>query len=70
MLRSQKDVWEELTGRSGNGTDVGQTFDRVVAVQRKLGLASREGQSASGRHHGPKSDEGWRRGRLVGVVEG
>ena len=29
------DVREELTGRSGNGTDIGQTLDRGVAVQKE-----------------------------------
>ena len=26
-------------------------------------------QSAPGRHNGPKGDEGWKRGRVVGAVE-
>ena len=34
-----------------------------------MGFAVGNRQSAPGRHNGPKSDEGWRRQRLVGAVE-
>ena len=48
---------EELTGGSGDGT---KSWTEESA--------SREWESASGRHNGPKSDEGWTRGRLVGAL--
>ena len=47
----------------------GNKLDSGVAVHRRLGSAAKKRQSASGRHKGPKSDEGWKSGRQVGAVE-
>ena len=43
----------------------GQKLDRGVAVQRRIGSASREWQSAPARPNGTKSDDGRKSGRLV-----
>ena len=44
---------------------------RVGPARREPGPSGGKSnhQSASGRHKGPKSDEGWKRERLVGAVE-
>ena len=48
---------------------LGKGWTEESPYKEGLLLLGESDRPASGRHHGPKSDEGWKSGRLVGAAE-